>query len=132
MTNQNMAEDNITLEKLERRLNELQETCNAIYEKVVSIERQEDAELGYISLIKSMESKELENLDNLTILENKELSKLDTVGPKKFTTVLSWKENIWDNCPNKKMTESSKAAYFTCEITKKLCSFDSCPLNLVK
>lgn len=120
------------LKKIEDRLDELQNTCNEIYQKVVSIERQEDTELGYIGLIHNMESKELENLDSLTDLEKKELLKLDTVGPKKFTTVLSWKENIWDNCPNKRMTESSKAAYFTCELTKKLCSFDSCPLNIVK
>ncbi len=122
---------NSNIEELKNELSELRKTMQDINAKVSNIEQMEEVELKNLVNLKSMESEEIEHLGNLKTLENKELSALDSLHEKRFSDVMSWKAEIWDDCEYKEMNDTKNVVTFMCAKTGKVCSFGYCPKNIV-
>lgn len=114
-----------SIEEIKKRLEAIEKTVN-------KIEAMERAEIEYINSVKEMETEELRGLNTIARMETHEISKIDKLRPLKYTDVMLWKNAIWENCPHKVMIESKTMILFDCDISKKVCSFGSCPRNIIE
>ncbi len=112
------------IEEIKNRLGKIEET-------LYRIESMEKSEIEYINAVKDMELKELENLDDISQMENHELAQIVKLKPLKYNDVMLWKNAIWENCAHKMMIESKTTVSFNCELSTKVCSYNSCPRNIV-
>jgi len=58
--------------------------------------------------------------------------KLNNQDNRIYKSIVDWKENIWNKCPDKTSKETKKEFGFKCKKTGKICSFAGCYRNKKK
>jgi hypothetical protein len=91
----------------------------------------EQSELNNLKTLEDLENQELFHLRVIKDLEEREIEKIDSLHPMRFKDISSWKSMVWDDCSEKRMNDSKKVVSFYCNLTNKVCSFQTCPKNIV-
>jgi len=113
-----------SIDEMKKKLESIERTVN----KIAAMER---SEIEYIRSVKDLEDEEIRGLKHIAMMENHELAKMDKLKPLKYNDIMLWKNSIWENCPHKVMMDSKTMVMFNCGISKRTCSFGSCPKNIV-
>ena len=85
-----------------------------------------------LKIIKKLSLKDLQVDIEDEHIDKLKTGKPKTAGKKIFDNIYEWEAEIWDECTHKKTLSKNKEFEYICELQKKTCKFNSCPLNIKK
>lgn len=102
-------------------------TNRQIYDKLAKIENM----IKHLASEEDVLIKKEEKFDKEQEKELQLLARLHGKNQKKvFDDIYKWKENIWENCPDRETNESKEILEYICRKTGKNCTFTGCYRNI--
>ena len=101
---------------------------DSVYNEVQDLKRMVRQVMDKLAEIQS-EQQDIKLFEGKQTLEQARIA--NAVKIKRFTSIVEWKNAIWERCPNKKEDVGTDMVTFHCTLLKGPCRFEACPRNFI-